>query len=673
MKFLFPSFLWALLAIAIPIIIHLLNFRRYKKVYFTNVHLLKEIKLEKNRTENIKRWLILASRILAIVFLVLAFAQPYISKNTQALGGSKRVSFYLDNSFSMQQSINNNALLEEAKQKAIEIISSYNISDEFILITNDLKYHQLRWMSKEEMIQELSLVNSSPANLLLSEVTEIQNQQYEEKRESVFEAYIISDFQSHFSNAIQKEENFQTYLIPLKGTDARNLYIDSCWLLSPVLVPQTYVKLAVNIVNSGNTEIENRRVTLKVNSEVKGISDINIKANTSLIDTFTIFLREAGNHNVQLTVSDFPITHDDDFYLNFEVAAQIKVLEVNENPTENYFAAIFKEDNYILHEVQNINQINYSGFESNGLIILNGLTSISSGLEQSLKKYIEEEGSLYIIPPTKNIEDLNKFLNIASLPTYGMFTEENQQVSIVNFEDPIFKSVFKKEQVNMDLPVVSKYYFFQKNQKKGVPLLTMRNGNPLVIKQTIGKSSAFIQSVSLNKEFSNLANHALFPAMVYNFVLNSQPIQPLYKIIKPGTSFEVSKILPERDKMVKIVSENFEFIPEQRRVGNKLVLFPGTTIQESGHYNITNDDELLAIASFNFDRKESVFSFLDEEAIKNQFTTDNITTVLTSKVSDLAQVSGGIRLWKICIILCLIFLAAEIVLIRFFTSRNTTS
>lgn len=605
--------------------------------------------------------------------MVLAFAQPYISKNTQALGGPKRVSFYIDNSFSMQQSLNNMALLEEAKQKAIEIISSYNISDEFILITNDLKYNQLRWMSKDEMVQEISTVKASPANLLLSEVAEIQNQQFGERKESVFEAFVISDFQTHFSDNIQKEEDFQTYLIPLKGTEARNLYIDSCWLLSPVLVPQTYVKLAAKIVNSGSTEIENRRVSLKVNKEVKGISDINIKPNSSIIDTFTTFLREADNHNVQLTVSDFPITHDDDFYLNFEVAAQIKVLEVNEKPTDNHFAAIFKEDNYILHEVQNVNQINYSSLENYGLIILNGLTSISSGLQQTLKKYVEEEGALYIIPPVQNAQDLNQFLTSIALPSFGAYTEENQQVSKLNFDDPVFKNVFKKEQANMDLPLVSKYYLFQSNQNKGVPLLTMRNGNPLVSKYTIGKSTVFIQSVPLKKEFSNLTNHALFPAMVYNFVLYSQPQQPLCHIIKPGTSVQVSNVLPERDKVVKITSDNFEFIPEQRRVGNRLILFPGTTIQQSGHFSIINDEEILATASFNYDRKESEFSFLKEEEIKTQFSTENITTVLTSRVSDLAQVSGGIRLWKICIILCLIFLAAEIVLIRFFTSRQTTS
>ena len=46
MQFLYPGFLFALAAIAIPIIIHLFNFRKFKKVYFTNVAFLKEIKHE---------------------------------------------------------------------------------------------------------------------------------------------------------------------------------------------------------------------------------------------------------------------------------------------------------------------------------------------------------------------------------------------------------------------------------------------------------------------------------------------------------------------------------------------------------------------------------------------------------------------------------------------------
>ena len=78
MNFVYPAFLYALSLIAIPIIIHLFNFRRYRTVYFTNVKFLKEIKEETAVQSRLKHWLVLISRILAIIFLVLAFAQPII-------------------------------------------------------------------------------------------------------------------------------------------------------------------------------------------------------------------------------------------------------------------------------------------------------------------------------------------------------------------------------------------------------------------------------------------------------------------------------------------------------------------------------------------------------------------------------------------------------------------
>ncbi|MCB0503470.1 MAG: BatA domain-containing protein, partial [Bacteroidetes bacterium] len=85
MKFINPSFLWALLVLAIPIIIHLFHFRRYKTVYFSNVKFLKEVKQERNNIRQLKRWLLLMSRLLVLFFLVAAFAQPFLKgKNADA-------------------------------------------------------------------------------------------------------------------------------------------------------------------------------------------------------------------------------------------------------------------------------------------------------------------------------------------------------------------------------------------------------------------------------------------------------------------------------------------------------------------------------------------------------------------------------------------------------------
>ena len=60
MQFVHPSFLWALGLLAIPIIIHLFKFRRFKTVYFSNVAFLKQIQQESTNRNKLKHLLVLS-------------------------------------------------------------------------------------------------------------------------------------------------------------------------------------------------------------------------------------------------------------------------------------------------------------------------------------------------------------------------------------------------------------------------------------------------------------------------------------------------------------------------------------------------------------------------------------------------------------------------------------
>ncbi len=138
-----PLFLIGLVAVAIPIVVHLFNFRRYKKVYFSNVEFLEQLQSETRRQSNLRQLLIMAARILAIVFLVLAFAQPVIpNKNNPLRSGKSDISIFVDNSFSMDNTDGSEALLEKAKAKAREIVSAYSPTDRFQILTNDVEGRQ---------------------------------------------------------------------------------------------------------------------------------------------------------------------------------------------------------------------------------------------------------------------------------------------------------------------------------------------------------------------------------------------------------------------------------------------------------------------------------------------------------------------------------------------------
>src|SRR5688500_431840 len=162
MNFANPTFLFALAALAIPILIHLFNFRKFKRVMFTNVRFLKEVRHDTKARNKLKNLLILACRLLAIFFLVMAFAQPYIpQENATVNKGTKAVSIWVDNSFSMDAVGANGSLLDEVKKDAREIVAAYNTTDRFQLLTNDFEGRHQRLVSKEEFFDLLEEVKAS--------------------------------------------------------------------------------------------------------------------------------------------------------------------------------------------------------------------------------------------------------------------------------------------------------------------------------------------------------------------------------------------------------------------------------------------------------------------------------------------------------------------------------
>src|SRR5579863_9625969 len=192
MHFLYPVFLFALAALAIPLLIHLFNFRRYQKVYFSNVQFLKEVQEQQSSRRNLKERLILASRMLALLFLVLAFARPYIpGKNAANSGKQQAVSIFVDNSYSMQTLNKEGTLLDEAKRRAKEIASAYSINDRFQLLTQDFEGKHQRLLSRDEFNDAVDAVKISPQSRDLQQIVDRQQGLLEEQHGTMRSAYIL--------------------------------------------------------------------------------------------------------------------------------------------------------------------------------------------------------------------------------------------------------------------------------------------------------------------------------------------------------------------------------------------------------------------------------------------------------------------------------------------------
>src|SRR5690606_25337935 len=165
MMFLYPSFLWALLAVLVPVIIHLFNFRRYKKVYFSNVKFLREIQLESKSRSRLKEILILAARCLALAALVFAFARPYFKDpaQTRDLHSATAVSLYIDNSFSMENVSRQGPLLDVARLRAREIIRAFGERARFHIITNNFEGKEQRFHTRDNALDFIEEIGVSSA------------------------------------------------------------------------------------------------------------------------------------------------------------------------------------------------------------------------------------------------------------------------------------------------------------------------------------------------------------------------------------------------------------------------------------------------------------------------------------------------------------------------------
>ncbi len=675
MSFVYPSFLIALLALAIPIIIHLFNFRRYKDVYFTNVEFLKEVKEEKANRSRLKHWLVLLSRLLAVAALVLAFAQPFIPKDeNEIVKGDKAVSVYIDNSKSMDATSNDVSLIEKAKFKAREIVEAYGPSDRFQIITNDIEGKHQRMLDKEEFLNYLDEVTTSPNVQKLSSIVERQKDVLEAAKLEEQNIFLISDFQKNIVD-VETDTSNKFYFIPLQSVGQQNIFIDTAWFESPVQVINETSKLIYRLNNTGAADVSNSKLTLKLNGQIKALKDFSLKAKATKIDTINFTVTEGGWHKAEINITDYPIDYDDNYYLTFFMDEKVNVLSINENKSNRFLKVLFEGDDYFDLTNESVSQLNYSDFNNYRMIVLNDVKEISSGLAFELQQYLEKGGSLVVFPAMNaKVETYNSFLRGLKVNTYGSLSNSEKQVGTINVNQEVFTNVFERIPRNIDLPKATSSYDMTRFSGSGEEvLLKFTEGSSFLSKYNVSQGKLYLVSSPLSEKASNLPSHAIFVPMLYRIALVGGDMGALaYKIGKDNI-VEVRKIADPKnlndDSVMKMKGESGEFIPGQKIIGSKAILSINNQLKEAGFYELFKDPTLpLAYFGFNFDRQESVLDYFTPSELKEKYFGSNINFLDNDNMDlkvEIGEINKGLTLWKWCLIAALIFLLLEILLLRF--------
>ncbi len=681
MKFLFPAFLFALLAIAIPIIIHLFSFRRYKTVYFSHVGFLKDIKKESQKKSRLKQLLILLARILTIAALVFAFAQPYIPANKEIQKGAEQVvGVYVDNSFSMNALSEQGQLLERARNKAVEIGQTYPPGTKFRLFTNDLDPKHQHNYNKEQFIRQVTEIQTSPAVVSFSRIHNRFAQQISEKQDTEGNLYFISDFQ----RIVTDLENFNeseifNYFLPLIPNQVNNLYIDSSWVEVPAHRLNQEENILVRIKNNSGEDYQNLPLKLYLNDSLKSITNFSVSAQNEITASLKYTNASAGIQLGKIEITDYPFTYDNNWYISYHVEPKLKALAIYNDSQESaqglaYISALFENDDYIELDEMSVQRLQISRLGEYNTIFLVNPASFSSGFLNELSQIVANGTSVALFPGTEN-RQLNNFLEQFNAARITGKDTTGQEISGIEFDNRFYEDVFEKREENPVLPEIEMHYKFRENIRTAeTNLLWFQNGDKALSTLPFGEGNVWIFSFPLAEKNESFARDILFVPTLYNIVLSSLPRQQ----ISYTTGKDLSVTLPESEEInpgekIEIVNPetNERFIPEKSVTAHGIRIEFRGSIENDGHFLIQSGDETATALAFNYDRTESDLRYFENNELKEKAERENLKNAMvienaTTGFSEIfKEIQTGKQLWKWFILLALFFLLAEVLISRF--------
>ena len=640
MQFKHPEILYFLFLLVIPILVHLFQLRRFKKEYFTNVQFLKELSIQTRKSSTIKKWLLLFTRLLLLTFLILAFAQPFFpGKDSQK--STNEMYIILDNSYSMQAKGKKGELLKRAVQDLLEQTPE---AQNFSLITTSESFWNTDIKSIQKDLQDLKY-SATPFRLdnLIAKVN---------ARKSAFnkDIIVITDavgINSNEAKSFKKEDN--VYFVIPEAEQKNNISIDSVFIAQNL---DNFYEISVELTSNG----ENAKaipIALYNKNKLTAKTLLDFEQSKKTIN-FTIPKEDFHGY---VSITDKGLEYDNTYYFSISKPSKTNVISIGEAEKSGFMARIYTSDefNFTNYPIANLD---YNLLEKQDAIVLNELKEIPQALQTTLKSFVNKGGNLVIIPSQElNISAMNSFLSQFGAVKYASANGNEKKVTKINFNHPLFSSVFEKKIDNFQYPSTKTSIGLSSNSPA---VLSYEDQSAFLTSVSNPISSVYVFAAPINKKNSNFQNSPLIVPTFYNMAQNSQKTGVNAITIGENQPFIVDALL-SKDEILTIKNADESFIPVQQLLNTKVKMTFNDNPLLAGNFGIFNGQNEIQNISFNYTRTEGNLANINTDIAADFEKTNNIETVFNTIQTDRTDT----QIWKWFVILTLLFLALELLIQKF--------
>jgi len=567
MSFLNPLLLFGMAAVSVPIIIHLLNRRRFKKVVWAAMRFV-QISVEKNKKRmDMEDLILLALRCLLLLLLALALARPAWRDSAAGAFGLAKVTsvILLDNSGSMGMSDGVQTRFEQARKAAEQIIDSLPAgSSVAIYLASDAAKPLL-----SEPTHDLNLARKVVREARLSDRATGMFQPLETAVETLKgraavqkEIYLITDGQSAgwrqlgdiqtlLSRAAEsgRKENLRTYLILVGRREERNLGIADLALatgLSPVNRP---LRFEVAVANTGEASVENVKVSLRIDDDAIADSVVipEIPAGQSRSASLFARLRSEGWHAVTALIGQDRLPFDDRRVLALRGIKELSVLLVDGDPgdepreAETFFLRhaltpvpfAEKADYFIKPRVVTPADLGGVRFDDYDVVALANVSELPIAQARLLERFVQRGGGLVVFPgqrvnPSFYNERLVRELKLLPAIIGETVGDETQDEKFVHFQSRNYDHPIVSLWRNQGAGTIASarfYKYFQlipppddgASATGNAPKVVLRfdDGNPAVVEQVVGLGRVVQFASTCDIHWNDLAVRPAFVPLLH--------------------------------------------------------------------------------------------------------------------------------------------------------------
>ncbi|NNL20823.1 MAG: VWA domain-containing protein [Ignavibacteriaceae bacterium] len=688
MTFLNPAILFGLLAASIPILIHLLNLRKLKKIEFSTLQFLKELQKNKIRKIKLKQWLLLALRVLIILLIVTAFARPTLEG--VSVGGTTSAAkttavFILDDTFSMSVIDQQGSYFNNAKQTIKEILNQMQEGDEAGLILVSHQPEEInhttnleRFKSELDDIQ-ISFISNELNSAIVKAAKLIGTSRNFNK-----EIYLLTDFQKRRLTTQENvtnlnellNEQVRFYAFDFSGREILNVGISDLKLNTQIFEKNKPVKFEAEVTNYSSTSINNLVVSLFIEDERSAQQSLNLNPGETKTANLEAPTKSSGLIEAFVEIEEDDILKDNKRYTSIYIPEKIDVLVLNDAIENGRFINLAirsaSVDGFFNVTNRNVNQAGAIQLQNYDAVIIN--SSSLKNISKKIQEFLSQGKGIVIFPSSNGtVEILNSSLAELNIPaSNGIVKIEGRntmEFDEIDFHHPLFENIFlEKEKKQVESPKINSYHKINVTEN-GKSIIKLIDGSSFLSEYSTNGGKIFLFNSSADLAWNDFPLKSIFAPLLNKIVLYISSNKSVNEEQFAGEKINVNvsnRTLPQ----IKILRPDSkeDLVNMNEIISSNFLTYNSTELV--GNYKFFSGEKLLNSVCVNTDPLESVVEYLSENDFVNYLKGIKFKGTFLmidndeNPVQQILQARFGSELWRYFLIAAIFIALIEMAIAR---------